>query len=448
MLGTKEMIARTVQWVLPAGLAFALMACGGNGEQPESSLPGAAPTAEPVVQATATPQAEPTIRAGAPERIDVPSPTPPPAEPTVAPTAFPTPRTTVEVVGPSPSPTPVAVATVSVTVRDASASTSNAESVTTPTAGPTTTPVAEATTEAAPTATPDPNRELTADEVLGLSLAAMASVDGHEFYVRLRVDGLMDDGWAGAPVTGNMALEGRYVAPGTVWVRTIRRSGLRHDVTAGDEIGAMVPLESGGFPGVEAIVGKEEVYVRYLEYENEVQELHVYRPEPVAATPVTGWYRLTYADWPVALPDVFTDPSGMLLRVLPKLAAGFPVLGEGEASFMRRAAEDIDMRSGRGKLWPPFADFYYAKEELFLPVRDQVSLNQSEPTGVTPVEVVSSHVMRRSDHRPVRVTANHGLRKVPGEVIVFFHYPEGGVEPIEVPTEYEEFDRETHEELR
>ena len=443
VLGTKEMITRTVQWALPTGLAFALMACGGNGEQPEDSLLGPAPTVEPVVQTTATPQVEATIRADAPERIDVPSPTPPPAEPTVAPTVFQTPTTTVEVVGPSPSP--VAVATVSVTVREAGAATPAPEPVTTPTAEPTMTPVAEATTGVV--ATPDPNRELTADEVHGLSLEAMAGVDSHEFLVKLYVDGLIYDGWAGAPVTGYMSLGGRYVAPGTVWVRTIQRSGLRHDVTAGDEIGAMVLLESGGFPGVEAIVGKEEVYVRYLEYENDVQVLDILRSESVAATPVTGWYRLSYADWPVALPDVFTDPSGMLLRVLPKLAAGFPLLGEGEAFFLR-AAKELDMRSSRGTLWPPFANYYYPEEELYLPIEEVVSLNQSEPTSVEPVEVASIHVIRRSDHRPVRVIANQGLRKVPGEVIVFFHYPEGGVEPIEIPTEYEAFDRETYEELR
>ena len=252
------------------------------------------------------------------------------------------------------------VATVSVTVGEVGAATPTAEPVTTPTAALTATPVPEATAE--PTATPDPNHELTANEVHALSLEALVGKEGYEVFVQLHVDGLMDDGWAGVPVKGHMMLVGRYAAPGLLWLRTIQRLELRHDVTAGHEPGLIVPLESGGFPGVEAIVGRGEVYVRYLDYENE-EPVPDRRPEPVGAEPVTGWYRLAYADWPVDMPDVFADPSGMLVRVLPKLAMGFPSLGDGEALFLRKA-EEVDRRRSR-RLWTRFEEFYYAEEELY-----------------------------------------------------------------------------------
>lgn len=442
MFGMRELSKSAMLVALSVTMLLAVMACGGSGDQENDTL-AVVPTvpALVVMLPTATPQAEPTVRAEPPERIDVPSPTPPPAEVVVelTSTPSPTPSPTITAAGADPTASPVAVATVSVTVGAPGAATPTVELTTTPTA----TPVPEATAEA--TATPDPNRELTADEVHELSLEAMTSVVGHEFFVRLSVDGLMDDGWAGVPVKGYMALVGRYVAPGTVWVRTVRRTGLRHDVTAGAELGAMVPLESGGFPGVEAIVGKEEVYVRYLDYENE-NPIPDRRPEPVGAEPVTGWYRLAYADWPADMPDIFTDPSGMLARVLPKIAMGFPSLGDGEVLFLR-TAEEVDRRRS-GRLWPRFEEFYYPEEELYLPIREQGSFNLLEPTGVVPVEVVSSHVIRRSDKRPVRVFANHGSRRIPGEAFVYFHYPEEGVDPIELPADYEEFDRETHEELR
>ena len=446
MFGMRELGKSKMLFALSVTVLLAVMACGGSGDQPADTLAVVPTVPAPVVMLpTARPQAEPTVRAEPPERIDMPSPTPPPAEVVVEPTSTPspTPSPTITAEGADPTASPVAVATVSVTVGEVGAATPTAEPVTTPTAALTATPVPEATAE--PTATPDPNHELTANEVHALSLEGMASVVGHEFFVRLIVDGLMDDGWAGVPVKGYMALVGRYVAPGTVWVRTVRRTGLRHDVTAGHEPGLIVPLESGGFPGVEAIVGREEVYVRYLDYENE-EPITDRRPEPVGAEPVTGWYRLAYADWPVDMPDIFTDPSGMLARVLPKIAMGFPSLGDGEVLFLR-TAEEVDLRRSR-RLWPRFEEFYYAEEELYLPIREQGSFSLPEPTGVAPVEVVSSHVIRRSDHRPVRVFANHGSRRIPGEAIVYFHYPEEGVEPIELPADYEEFDRETHEELR
>ena len=328
MFGMRELGKSKMLFALSVTVLLAVMACGGSGDQPADTLAVVPTVPAPVVMLpTARPQAEPTVRAEPPERIDVPSPTPPLAEVVVEPasTPSPTPSPTITAEGADPTASPVAVATVSVTVGEVGAATPTAEPVTTPTVAPTATPVPEATAEA----TPDPNRELTANEVHALSLKAMASVVGHEFFVRLIVDGLMDDGWAGVPVKGYMSLVGRYVAPGTVWVRTVRRMELRHDVTAGHEPGLIVPLESGGFPGVEAIVGREEVYVRYLDYENE-EPIPDRRSEPVGAEPVTGWYRLAYADWPVDMPDIFTDPSGMLVRVLPKLAMGFPSLGDGE----------------------------------------------------------------------------------------------------------------------
>ena len=446
MIGMRELSKSAMLVALSVTMLLAVMACGGSGDQENDTLAVVPTVPAPVVMLpTATPQAEPTVRAEPPERIDVPSPTPPPAEMVVEPTSTPspTPSPTITAEGADPTASPVAVATVSVTVGAPGAATPTVELTTTPTAAPTATPVPEATAE--PTATPDPNRELTGNEVHALSLEALAGTEGYEVFVQLHVDGLMDDGWAGVPVKGHMFLVGRYAAPGLLRLRTIQRMELRHDVTAGHEPGLIVSLESGGFPGVEAIVGREEVYVRYLDYESE-EPIPDRRPEPVGAEPVTGWYRLAYADWPADMPDIFTDPSGMLARVLPKIAMGFPSLGDGEVLFLR-TAEEVDRRRSR-RLWTRFEEFYYPEEELYLPIREQGSFNLPEPTGVVPVEVVSSHVIRRSDNRPVQLLVNRFSDWAPGLVVVFFYYPEEGVEPIELPADYEEFDRETHEELR
>ena len=205
MFGMRELGKSKMLFALSVTVLLAVMACGGSGDQPADTLAVVPTVPAPVVMLpTATPQAEPTVRAEPPERIDVPSPTPPPAEMVVEPTSTPspTPSPTITAEGADPTASPVAVATVSVTVGEVGAATPTAEPVTTPTAAPTATPVPEATAEA--TATPDPNRELTANEVHALSLEGMASVVGHEFFVRLIVDGLMDDGWAGVPVKGYM----------------------------------------------------------------------------------------------------------------------------------------------------------------------------------------------------------------------------------------------------
>ena len=208
----------------------------------------------------------------------------------------------------------------------------------------------------------------------------------------------------------------------------------------------MVFLENEGFPGVEAIVGKDEVYIRYLDYENE-EPMPDRRPEPVGGEPVTGWYRLAYEDWHGDMPDVFTDPSGMLLRLLPKLARGLPPLGEDKDRWsLARAAEELDRR--RSKSWSRFQEFYYPAEDLYRAVRERDSFTYPEPTGIEAVEMLAEHILRRSDRRVVLLAVQPVLSGFPGLASVAFHYPAEGVEPIELPEEFEDFDREVHEELR
>ena len=335
----------------------------------------------------------------------------------------------------------MAVATVSVTVTETTVQPTRTE----PTE-PTVEPTAEPTDE--PQAPSDPNRVVTAPELHAAGMEALAEVESYEFHVKLNVNGKIDDGWAGIPVEGYVMLVGRYVGPGVVWVRTVLRHKVRHDAAAGGDPGTMVELESGGFPGVEAIVGEKEVYVRYLGYENE-EPVPDRRPEPVGAAPVTGWYRLKYENWPKDLPDVFADPSGTLVRLLPKLASGFPPLGEDEDRWgLQPRAEEIDRRRAVG-LWAPFGEFYYPAEELHRRLSERDTFNQPARTGVTPVGVVVSHALRRSDNRPVFLHINVGESSLlPSEGLVYFHYPEGGADPIEIPEEYVEFDRQAHEELR
>ena len=445
VFGPRDLKVMSALIPLAVAVVVALTACSEGGSQPVSTTP-VAPTQVPVAALpTETPLVEPTVSAEPPARIDTPTPkvvvVESPVDPVPTPAVVPSPTVTATEVETTP-PTPVAVATVSVTVGGVGEASSPApEALPAAIAEPTPAPVPEIE----PTPTPYPDRELTADEVHALGVEALAGVDSYEFFVRLSVDGVLDDGWSGVTVKGHMSLVGRYLAPGLIWLRTVQRTGLPHNVTAGHEPGAMLPLESGGFPGVEAILGKDEVYVRYLGYERE-GPIPDRSPEPVSVDPLTGWYRLAYADWPAEMPDVFTDPSGMLVRVLPKLAMGFPSLGEAEALFGWEA-EEIDLRR-RGQVWTRFDDFYYAEEELYLPISERGTFNLQEPTGVGPIGVVSSLLIRRSDSRPVQLLANQSLTGAPGLVYVFFHYGGEGAEPIEVPTEYQEFDREAHQELR
>ena len=279
--------------------------------------------------------------------------------PTAAPTASSAPRGNLT----SP-PIDIPVATAQAVVRRPTPAPAPAVAGRDPTPLPTisSSSIAVGTQEPSPTVIPAPTEsqvlgdpsELTLLSVDEQNRESMASATSYRLEVYIAQTG----------TDKATVFEGRYHSPGRLWIEVARRSPNRKAGIAARKMGEQTTSPGTRWDGMQAIVGREEVFVRYRNHD--IVEGRWTRPSDEVVP--TEWYRLAYADWPSDQPDVFTDASGILARLLPYLARGFPPVraddpAEGTPLIPTRLLEPYAIGTDRYPL-PREVESEFAPEDL------------------------------------------------------------------------------------
>ena len=239
-----------------------------------------------------------------------------------------------------------------------------------------------------------------------------------------------------ATTGGTLWLEGRLAPPGNLWLEVVKRKDSDPKFAAGER-GARTILLERGWAGMQSIIGPDGVHVRYRDHGGPGGL------EPLPEAQTTDWYRLQYSDWSAEQPDVFTDPSGILARILPYLVVGFPAPNPDPEFTMLIETERID---GRIYFIPRAFEATHGPEDIYLIVY-RIPF-ESHPTGVKRDIGSVWRYIDRETHRTMAIVVNSEIEARDSAQILFTNFDDPAVEPIKIPEEALVFDRSEHAELR
>ena len=232
---------------------------------------------------------------------------------------------------------------------------------------------------------------------------------------------------------GTLRLRGRYGAPGALWVEVTRRRGADKTIGAGEYTRQPTQLVRG-WDGSQAVVDDTGVHVRYRD--------HSGGDEPVEADALTEWYRIDYAAWSRERPDVYTDASGILARLLPHVARGFPAPEEDVERTRLIPTDEID---GDTYFLPLALEGIKAPEDVHL----IEYMNAFEPhfMGVSRIIGQIWKVIDRDTYRTLALLANPTVGSN-GAKFIFSNFDAEDAVGVAIPETALEFDRDAHHELR
>ena len=232
---------------------------------------------------------------------------------------------------------------------------------------------------------------------------------------------------------GALWLRGRYGAPGALWVEVTRRRGANKTIGAGEYTRQPTELERG-WDGSQAVVDDTGVHVRYRD--------HSEGDKPVETDALTEWYRIDYAAWPRERPDVYTDASGILARLLPHVVRGFPAPTEDVERTRLIPTDEID---GDTFYLPLALEGIKAPEDVHL----IEYMNAFEPhfTGVSRIIGQLWKVIDRDTYRTLALLANPTVGSN-GAKFIFSNFDAEDAAGVAIPETALEFDRDAHHELR
>ena len=262
-------------------------------------------------------------------------------------------------------------------------------------------------------------------DIDALNREAMADTQSFDLAIQLT--------YRGGPYEGTLRLQGRYGAPGALWVEVTRRRGADKTVGAGEYTRQPTELERG-WDGSQAVVDDTGVHVRYRD--------HSGGDKPVETDALTEWYRIDYAGWPRERPDVYTDASGILARLLPHVARGFPAPAEDVERTRLIPTDEID---GDTYFLPIALEGIKAPEDVHL----IEYMNAFEPhfTGVSRIVGQIWKVIDRDTYRTLALLANPTVGS-DGAKFIFSDYDAEDAVGVAIPQTALEFDRDAHHELR
>lgn len=278
----------------------------------------------------------------------------------------------------------------------------------------------------------EPTRALDVDEI---NREAMKAVESYTVAIYITSPGSTDTLW----------LTGRYEAPGRFHVSTEKRAGGIPTVVAAEHIGDVERIDQrrGGF---EAVLDADGTYVRYRDLD--IDDGQVQRSSQTAET--SEWFRLEYSDWPADRPDIFVDPSGLMARLLPHMAAGFPPALPDNPDTLNtletRLVERNEISDGYFAIPREISPFYTVDSLYFL--EQQYPFDQ-HPNGVSPDIGFVQRYISKEDFLTRAIMVNYPYANIyPTAEFIFTDYNNPDHEAIPVPESATEFDRAANEDSR